>query len=124
MLQVCCARGLSAADSNGLSDPYVIVQLGQRSEQARVLHPSRKPAVLSLSACVTTTLGTLSEPESTQPRLSPMMHDRQQHCLVRLAEKRCACGRMSRQFVGNAFLQIDGARLWDTHARIWRLALH
>jgi Ca2+-dependent lipid-binding protein len=36
-MQVCCARGLRAADSNGLSDPYVIVAMGGRSEQTRVV---------------------------------------------------------------------------------------
>ena len=31
------ARGLRAADSNGLSDPYVVVRLGDAAEQTRVV---------------------------------------------------------------------------------------
>lgn len=42
-LQVVCARGLRAADSNGLSDPYTVVRLGARSEQTRVVPESLDP---------------------------------------------------------------------------------
>ena len=35
--QVVGARGLRAADSNGLSDPYVVVRLGDAAEQTRVV---------------------------------------------------------------------------------------
>lgn len=38
-----CARGLRAADSNGLSDPYTVVRLGSRSEQTHVLLETLDP---------------------------------------------------------------------------------
>ena len=41
--QVLCARGLRAADSNGLSDPYTVVRLGSRSEQTHVLLETLDP---------------------------------------------------------------------------------
>ncbi|EIE27012.1 hypothetical protein COCSUDRAFT_83571 [Coccomyxa subellipsoidea C-169] len=42
-VHVLCARGLRAADSNGLSDPYTVVRLGSRSEQTHVLLETLDP---------------------------------------------------------------------------------
>ena len=43
LTQVICGRGLRAADSNGLSDPYTVVRLGSRSEQTHVLLETLDP---------------------------------------------------------------------------------
>ena len=37
------AKGLRAADSNGLSDPYTVVHLGSRTEQTRVIQENLNP---------------------------------------------------------------------------------
>ncbi|KAK9916339.1 hypothetical protein WJX75_001462 [Coccomyxa subellipsoidea] len=42
-VHVMCARGLRAADSNGLSDPYTVVRLGSRSVQTHVLLETLNP---------------------------------------------------------------------------------
>ncbi|BDA41056.1 probable FT-interacting protein 3 [Coccomyxa sp. Obi] len=42
-VNVICARGLRAADSNGLSDPYTVVRLGSRSKQTHVLLETLDP---------------------------------------------------------------------------------
>ena len=42
-LQVVSARGLRAADSNGLSDPYTVVHLGSRTDQTRVIQENLNP---------------------------------------------------------------------------------
>lgn len=42
-VQVVSARGLRAADSNGLSDPYTVVHLGSRTDQTRVIQETLSP---------------------------------------------------------------------------------
>ena len=37
------AKGLRAADSNGLSDPYTVVHLGSRTDQTRVIQENLNP---------------------------------------------------------------------------------
>ena len=41
--QVVSAKGLRAADSNGLSDPYTVVHLGSRTDQTRVIQENLNP---------------------------------------------------------------------------------
>lgn len=42
-VQVLCARGVRAADSNGLSDPYTVVRLGSRTVQTHVMPETLDP---------------------------------------------------------------------------------
>ena len=42
-VQVVSAKGLRAADSNGLSDPYTVVHLGSRTDQTRVIQENLNP---------------------------------------------------------------------------------
>ena len=42
-VQVVSAKGLRAADANGLSDPYAVVHLGDRTQQTRVIQENLNP---------------------------------------------------------------------------------
>ena len=42
-VQVVSAKGLRAADTNGLSDPYAVVHLGDRTQQTRVIQENLNP---------------------------------------------------------------------------------